>query len=163
MIEFEEYAKFLARSAKKVRAELLIDGEEIGEAQKKIAADMIGHEQPQWAPLAPSTIEEKERLGFTGKVSGTDPLLRTGTLRDSIQYEVDPIAKGVDITLGSHDPVAAYQELGTSSIPPRPFLSTAQLESVEPATKILGNTAIELLVPSYKRPRSLTPIIPQRG
>lgn len=151
MIEFDEYAEFLLRSATKVKPELMIDGEAIGEEQKQIARDMIGRENPQWPPLADTTIDEKTRLGYGGQVSATDPLLRTGALRESIDFNVDDVARGIAITLGSDDKVALYQELGTTTIPPRPFLSTAQMESVEPATKLLGETAVDLLVPTSGR------------
>lgn len=154
MIELDEYAKFLEKSAKVADAELLIDGEALGEEQKKIAKEMIGRENPQWPELADTTIDEKSRLGFDTPA----PLLRTGELRDSIDYSVEPVAKGVAITLGSDDPVAAYQELGTATIPPRPFLSTAQLESVESASKIMGDTAVKLLVPMGERPATERPI-----
>ncbi|MBV8613726.1 MAG: hypothetical protein JOY66_08120 [Acetobacteraceae bacterium] len=48
------------------------------------------------------------------------PWLRTGKLRASITCEAtDTVA-----VIGSSDPVAVDQELGTSAIPPRPFLAT---------------------------------------
>jgi len=50
----------------------------------------------------------------------SSPWRRTGTLQSSIGYRAD--ATGA--VVGSDDPVAVDQELGTSNIPPRPFLST---------------------------------------
>ena len=47
------------------------------------------------------------------------PWLRTGKLRASITCEATDTAA----VIGSSDPVAVYQELGTSAIPPRPFLA----------------------------------------
>jgi phage gpG-like protein len=67
-------------------------------------------------------------------VSATDPLLRTGELRDSISHVVD----GRRAVVGSDDPVAIYQETGTSRIPPRPFLSTAAVLVGEDAAKAIG-------------------------
>jgi hypothetical protein len=69
-----------------------------------------------WPQLAESTQRERERLGF----AANEPLLRTGDLRESIEYTVLPREAAVEI--GSNDKIAVYQELGTSRIPPRSFL-----------------------------------------
>ena len=54
------------------------------------------------------------------------PWLRTGSLHDSISTQVDEATASI----GSADPVAVDQELGTRTIPPRPFLgSTAASEA----------------------------------
>jgi phage gpG-like protein len=47
------------------------------------------------------------------------PWLCTGKLRDSVTHETTDNAA----VIGSTDQVAVDQELGTSSIPPRPFLA----------------------------------------
>lgn len=146
MISFEEFAGILKKSATEVKPRLIEDATEIGEFQLKTARELIGHENNTiWPPLAEKTVEEKERLGFTGQVSSDDPLLRTGMMRDSIEYVVEPDVTGVEITLGSNDPVALYQEMGTATIPPRPFLSTAVIRSFEFAEKVLGKTVLKLL------------------
>lgn len=67
-------------------------------------------------PLVEATVEEKAHLGFP-----PDPLMRTGTLRDSIQVEV----AGMTALIGSPLDYAFYQEHGTTTIPPRPFLHPA--------------------------------------
>jgi HK97 gp10 family phage protein len=86
--------------------------------QKK-AKSAIGKEHEMWAPLAESTIADKAHHGFpTPK-----PLLRTGQLRDSIQYTVN----GLEGAVGSDSPIAVWQELGTSHIPPRSFLAGAAI------------------------------------
>jgi phage gpG-like protein len=94
------------------------------EIAAKIAEDArnkIGHEQHDWAELADATIASKEQKGEPTP----DPLLATGELRDSIQFVVE----GHTAVIGSDDPVAVYQELGTETIPPRPFLSSAAAEN----------------------------------
>ena len=142
MMTFGQLAEQFARGARQCRPALELDLAEIGEAASHIAKDLIGQEFPGWPPLAPSTIAEKTRLGYVGQVSATDPLLRTGSLRDSITFEVEELA----VTVGSPEPVAAYQEFGTSrGIPPRPvFMSSVML--VEPvAESILGETVVKLL------------------
>jgi phage gpG-like protein len=49
------------------------------------------------------------------------PWVETGALRDSIAHSVDDTSAVV----GSNDPAAAPQELGTARLPPRPFLAPA--------------------------------------
>jgi len=138
-----ELADMLETSARSLVPRLENDLVEIGAVVRTTAAEYIGHEMPEWPPLAPSTIKQKERLGYTGRVSGTDPLLRTGEMRDSIKAVV------ADLTLavGSTDKVAVFQELGTSRMPPRPFLGLAMSNSLEFAAERLGETAAALLTP----------------
>lgn len=67
---------------------MLMDAARVGEAEEegitracklvaRKAKGMIGHEQPFWPALAPSTIEDKKRQGY--KVPA--PLLREGDLK----------------------------------------------------------------------------------
>lgn len=61
------------------------------------------------------------------------PWLRSGALRNSIGHEVH----GTEAVVGSADPVAADQECGTRTDPPRPFLApAAAAEADELVTKI---------------------------
>ncbi len=113
------------------------------EALKVEARAYIGHELPEWPPLAASTVAEKERLGYVGHVSETDPLLRTGHLRESIEVSID----GLTGVLGSTEPVALWQELGTSRIPPRPFLSLALFHSQPIAAPLFGRALMKVLTP----------------
>jgi hypothetical protein len=149
MIEFDEFAAQLARNAVASERELLFAADKIGLVQKKLAQDeIIGHELPMWPPLAESTVEDKEFYGYVDRVSETDPLLRTGEMRDSIDYSVRPLlGVGVEVTLGSADKVAIYQELGTPTIPARPFLTTATMAAMDEADKILGDLAVALITP----------------
>jgi phage gpG-like protein len=48
------------------------------------------------------------------------PWLRTGSLRGSVSSQIDDATA----LIGSDDPIAVDQELGTRTIPPRPFLSS---------------------------------------
>jgi phage gpG-like protein len=66
-----------------------------------------------WPALKPSTI--------AGKSTGDSPLLETGDLRDSIERDVQHDVAYV----GSNNKKALFHELGTSRIPPRPFLAGA--------------------------------------
>jgi hypothetical protein len=105
--------------------------------------DYIGHERKEWPPLARSTVDYKRQHGYTGKVSATDPLLRTGLMRDSVEGG----AEGLTGVVGSNDPVAVYQELGTSKIPPRPFISSAMMESIPAIDHSLELLAVQMLLP----------------
>lgn len=106
------------------------------ESAAQSARDSIGEEKPEWDPLAPSTIDQKQRLGYFGQVSATDPLLRTGALRDSIEAETESVAGGVIGIVGSTSRVMLYQECGTTRIPPRPVIAPAMIAAqavLEPA------------------------------
>jgi hypothetical protein len=88
--------------------------------QRKAKA-AIGKEHEMWAPLAPSTIADKAHHGYpTPK-----PLLRSGELRDSIQYQVH----GLEGAVGSDLDRALWLEMGTSRIPPRSFLVSSAISS----------------------------------
>lgn len=98
----------------------------------KAAKDKIGHYQeaaghfPEWEELADSTEYEKARLGYPVDA----PLLRDGTMRDSIKKSSIMHAGGARyIAIGSESDIAVYQEQGTLHIPPRPFLGPAMFES----------------------------------
>lgn len=83
-----------------------------------------------WPELAEATKEDRVAKGFTEN----DPLLRTGGLRDSIVSEKD----ATSVTVGSEDPVMAYQELGTAKIPPRPVLGIALFKHIDGLVESLG-------------------------
>jgi phage gpG-like protein len=78
----------------------------------------MGHPQGFWPPLKPTTIAHK--------MTGNSPLLETGQLKASIEITA-PRVEGNTVygVIGSSDRKALYHELGTSRIPPRPFLATA--------------------------------------
>lgn len=108
------------------------------------AKRQIGHYQDavgpfqDWAPLADSTEAEKARLGYPIDA----PLLRDGHLRDSIEHEVS----GLEAVVGSKSDIAVYQEFGTKTIPPRPFIGPAAFKNKEAIQKILGKALVEGLI-----------------
>lgn len=114
------------------------------------AKALIGHELEEWPPLAPSTIAEKRRLGFTGQVSETDPLLRTAQLRDSISADAEATPSGAIGMVGSDDPASVFQEFGTSRIPPRPFIGPTGISIVARAVPAFGSMAIRALTPGER-------------
>ena len=96
--------------------------EVIGGRVEARAKAKIGTEQAGWAALAESTLAEKARLGYPVP----SPLLRTSGMRGSIGHEV----VGYGVAIGSSDPLALWQELGTSrGIPPRSFLAASMIET----------------------------------
>lgn len=100
---------------------------------------------PAWPALAESTQKDRAEHGF----SPNEPLLRTGELRDSISHQV----QGLTAAVGSTSEVMVYQELGTPTIPPRPVMGPAAVRRKKLIKKIIGEAAIEgLLPPGVKAP-----------
>jgi len=92
----------------------------------------------KWAELANSTKDDRVASGYTEN----DPLLRDGTLRDTISHEVS----GLDAVIGSTSDIMVYQELGTETIPPRAVLGPSLLRKEKEVLKIIGvHTATAML------------------
>jgi hypothetical protein len=111
--------------------------EEACKIVQKKAKSAIGKEHELWAPLAESTIADKARHGFKTPA----PLLRTGEMRDSIEY----VVHGNEGAVGSNSEVAVYQELGTSHIPPRSFLVSSAIASEDRIHRMAGGAAVAAL------------------
>lgn len=117
---------------------------------ERTAKSEIGHYQgesgpfPAWAPLADSTMAEKTRLGYTGRLSMDDPLYRTGEMRDSIEHRTGDM----EAVIGTDSPIAHFHEFGTDKMPPRPFLGPALVRNKENIEKIIGGFAASALVPA---------------
>jgi hypothetical protein len=141
----QQFLNHLERAVARSPAVAVVALTETMEAVAVEAKSYIGHELPEWPALAPSTVQEKTRLGYTGHLSPTDPLLRAAQMRESISAEVD--AGTLTGVVGATDPVAIFQELGTERIPPRPFLSTAMLGAEPVAEIFFGRAAVKLLTP----------------
>ena len=98
----------------------------IGARVTTAAKEKIGEYQPEsgpfaaWAPLAESTKEDRLRGGY----SEDNPELRTGELRDLIEYVVVP----PEVIIGSELDIALWQEMGTDKMPARSFLGGAAFE-----------------------------------
>lgn len=94
----------------------------------------------KWQRLNPSTIAQKKRLGFSEQ-----PLVRSGNLQNAVNsLSVQPIGqgKGLLIGLGGDSKVkriAAYQQVGTKTIPSRPFLTLNIRLSELISTTIVNN------------------------
>lgn len=99
------------------------------------AKGKIGEYQPAshgfdaWAPLAQSTMDQRVSAGYPAN----NPLLRSGELRESIDIRVD----GNAAIIGSPLHISLYQEVGTETIPPRPYLGPAAEEVMDSAPEII--------------------------
>lgn len=125
----------------------------IGEAVRDTAQEEIGNYQPAvgsfpaWAQLADSTEAEKARLGFRADA----PLERTGELRDSISYQVEPEA----VVIGSPSDIMLWQEQGTSTIPPRAALGPAAIRNKEVIERAVGTATVIGLLGGHAMPPGL--------
>lgn len=103
------------------------------------AKGMLGHPQPFWPALKPETIAHKAR--------GDTPLLETGELKRSIEITA-PVHEGSDIAgyVGSNNMKAVWHELGTSKIPPRPFLSAAAMANGHLIAEMTGKLVYTAMI-----------------
>lgn len=147
MREFDSLAKFGEHLA--VMSVAIVHAEQkaletCARLVEKTAKEAIGEYQPavgpfpEWAPLADSTEYQKAQMGYPADA----PLLREGDLRDSIQHEVH----GNEAVIGSKSDIAAYQEFGTATIPPRPFVGPAAFRNKEKIQRIIGEATVTGLV-----------------
>lgn len=137
MNSFADLAERLSRMASAEGDKVYLEA--VGSKIEKDAKEIIGHYQrsdtgpfPEWEELAPSTKADRVSQGFTPN----DPLLRTGELRNSIRHEV----RGHSVAVGSDLDIAIYQEMGTATIPPRPFLRVAAFRSKKWLGKLYAKT-----------------------
>ncbi len=104
---------------------------------EKEAKRVIGTYDYGWAPLAESTKADRTAHGFPED----EPLLRTGEMRDSIEHHVEEEGLGMTVVgiVGTNNPIAKYQELGTAKIPPRSFLGEAAMHKEEEIHELFGS------------------------
>jgi hypothetical protein len=156
MKEFEsfgEFASFLVKTAAMGEAVSEHALKQAATIIKEEAQDRIGSYQDAigpygaWANLAPSTIDDRIRKGFTPD----DPLLRTGEMRASIEA----VAHGSEAVVATPDVVALYQDQGTDRIPPRPFFGPAAIASREKVARSTGAILLAWLAGLPWRGRNL--------
>lgn len=137
MTEFDNFGAFGAHLLRTAAAGAAIEKvilKKAAEIIQKDAKARIGTYQdgmgpfPAWANLAESTVDDRIRKGFAPE----DPLLRTGEMRNSIGV----LIAGNEAIIGTPDAVALHHEMGTSRMPPRPFLGPAAMHSKEAVEKM---------------------------
>lgn len=132
-----DFAAFLRGRMPQVAGAMHVGLDHAGELVETSAKARIGYGQPGWAPLSEATVADRAKKGF----SPDEPLYRTGKLRESIHHEVH----GNSVTVSSSDPKAAWQEFGTSRIPPRPFIGAAMAETLPQAVQAAVRPIINAL------------------
>jgi HK97 gp10 family phage protein len=120
--------------------------EKTAKAEFGVYQDAVGP-FPEWAELAESTKEDRVAKGY----AENNPLLRDGTLRDSISHDV----KDLTATIGSTSQIMEYQEFGTSRIPPRPVLGPAVIHNHDAIIGGLGGAVVRGLVGNQRIHASL--------
>ena len=83
----------------------------------------------------------RERVSRAPGGEHSAPWVRTGALRDSVGHS----AEGLRAAVGSTDPVAVFQETGTSRVPPRPFLAPEAAERGEGLAREVGRAVAAVL------------------
>lgn len=82
-------------------------------------------------------MAERVREGLSeqpGAAGHDEPWLRSGALRDSVGAEAD----GLQAMVGSSDPAAGPQEMGTAHMPARPFLAPVAAGMGEEVARVVG-------------------------
>ncbi len=143
MMTSEQFEAALAAQIKTVKPRLEIGLDKVGELAATMSVHYLGTYQEGWPALKPETI--------ASKAHGDTPLLETGHMRDSISHEVNPFSVVAEVIVGSTDKKAVWQELGTSRIPPRPFLSLAMKHALPFAAQTFGEIAMKIL--KLEKPR----------
>lgn len=138
-MDLEQFARELSSASASIATGLEAGFRVIVKEIEETAKEEIGMYQPAfgpfdaWVPLAESTKADRVRQGY----SEDEPLLRSGKLRDSIQSEV----VGLAAIVGTKSEIGLWQEVGTASIPPRPFIGPAYVRKIDPLLE-----AIELAI-----------------
>lgn len=116
------------------------DVKDLSEPFREIVRQFKGIEQKQfnteggygsggWKPLAPSTVEHKEREGFSAKI-----LVRTGLLMESLTGESPwTIAevRPLELRLGTKLEYALLHQKGTSRMPARPVIDLTEKDKMD--------------------------------
>jgi phage gpG-like protein len=135
-VDLEQFAREISSASASIATGLESNFRVIVKEIEETAKEEIGIYQPAygpfdaWAPLAESTKADRIRSGYTED----DPLLRSGELRDSIESEV----VGLAAIVGTKKEIGLWQEVGTSHIPPRPFIGPAYVRLIDPLMDSIG-------------------------
>lgn len=137
-MDLEQFARELSSDSASIATGLEASFRVIVKEIEETAKEEIGVYQPAygpfdaWAPLAGSTKAERVRQGY----SEDEPLLRSGELRDSIESDI----VGLTAIIGTKSEIGLWQEVGTSHIPPRPFIGPAYVRKTDSLMEAIGQT-----------------------
>ncbi len=92
----------------------------VAEVRNRLERKKSDPDGRRWQPWATSTAIARRREG----TAGTGLLLRTGQLRDSINYKVE----GPKAVVFTKERYAQYLQNGTNRMPARPFLGMGKVE-----------------------------------
>ena len=145
---YGEFDRFLQKNLLETgRLKIAIDEGLLAAASyvQEAAKEKFGFYQKGWEELAPATKQDRARHGYPEN----EPLLRDGTLRDSVGIRMRPLGASI----GSDDPVMIYQEKGTTrtgwkgakGIPPRPVFLTTWHENGAEAVAVFKKVFIKKL------------------
>ncbi|PVY84045.1 hypothetical protein C7434_3755 [Pantoea sp. PNA 14-12] len=129
-MDLEQFAMELSSASASIATGLEASFRVIVKEIEETAKEEIGVYQPAygpfdaWAPLAEATKADRVRRGY----SEDEPLLRSAQLRDSIESEI----VGLAAIVGTKKEIGLWQEVGTSHIPPRPFMGPAYVRKIDP-------------------------------
>jgi len=135
-MDLDMFAREMSHASARIATELEVGFRVIVKEIEETAKEEIGVYQPAfgpfdaWSPLAEATKADRVRQGY----SEDEPLLRSGSLRDSIQSEV----MGLAAIVGTKSEIGLWQELGTNRIPPRPFIGPAYVRKIDPLMEVIG-------------------------
>lgn len=112
-----------------------------GELAQRLAELRLDETQVEALSAAATRLASAVRDALSTPDGGTHdaPWLRSGVLRNSIGQAVDASIA----VIGSSDPAAVFQECGTRTDPPRPFLSPVAAALAEELVDGLARTIAE--------------------
>ena len=113
-----------------------------GELAQRLAELRLDETQAEALSAAATRLASAVRDALSSTPDGGThdaPWLRSGVLRNSIGQAVDASSAVV----GSSDPAAVFQECGTRTDPPRPFLAPMAAARAEELVDGLARTIVE--------------------
>ena len=135
-MDLDMFAREISLASAKIATEVEMGFHVIVKEIEETAKEELGVYQPAvgpfeaWSPLAESTKADRARAGY----AEDEPLLRSGSLRNSIESEVI----GLAAIVGTKSEIGLWQEVGTDRIPPRPFIGPAYVRKIDPLMESIG-------------------------
>jgi len=139
--DFESFIRSRLSFTKEKEQEAITEGLTVASEFLTLKAkEKFGHypSEIKWEDLSDATKKDRVRKGFTEN----DPLLRDGTLRESVSF----VVAGNHAEVGSTSEIMVYQENGTrktgwgKGIPPRPVFLLTQIVNGKEAVSLFAKT-----------------------